>query len=57
MSLETALDYAIQIIESYELDIKNSKEIFGIDLAKRGFCQGIVYKVALGIIEKRRKEE
>lgn len=57
MSIKTALDFAIQIIESYELDINNSKEILGIDLKRKGFCQGIVYKKALSIIKKKRKDE
>ncbi len=57
MSDKTALDFAIRIIESYKLCILNSKEDIGIDLKKKGFCQGIIFKKALKIIEKKRKEE
>lgn len=45
--LHRALDYAIDIIESYEIDVRNSEPIVGIDLAKRGFCQGSIYKQAV----------
>ena len=54
MSVEKALNFAIAIIENYELDIKNSRAEFGIDLVKRGFCQGVVYKNALKIIEQKK---
>lgn len=56
MSIKTALDFAILIIENYELDIKHSKEQVGIDLKRKGFCQGIIYKNALKIIERKKKE-
>ena len=57
MSIETALKYAISIIENYKLDLMNSKEMLGIDLVKKGFCQGDVYKEALKDIEKIKKEK
>lgn len=57
MSIKTALDHAILTIENYELDIKNSKNEFNIDLEKMGFCQGVVYKYALKIINQKRKEK
>ncbi|MHA1329796.1 MAG: hypothetical protein ACTSR2_01845 [Candidatus Hodarchaeales archaeon] len=38
---ERKLDYAIKIIRSYQLDIKEA----GLD--KKGFCQGKIYKNAI----------
>ena len=52
-----ALNYAIDIIENYQLDIENSKESIGIDLVKKRFCQGRLYNDALNYIETLRKEE
>ena len=52
-----ALNYAIDIIENYQLDIENSKESIGIDLVKKRFCQGRLYEDALNYIETLRKEE
>lgn len=57
MSIETALNYAISIIRNYELDIKNSKEDFNIDLVKMGFCQGTVYENAIRDIKREKKEK
>lgn len=57
MSIKKALDFAILIIENYESDIKNCKKEFGIDLVKKGFCQGTVYKNALRIIKQKIKEK
>ena len=51
----SALEFAVLIIEHYELDIKNSKKEIGIDLVKRGFCQGVIYKNALKIIDRKRR--
>lgn len=48
-NLTNALEHAIKIIESYQLDIR-------IDgYANKGFCQGIIYKKALQDIENLRK--
>jgi len=44
------LEYAVKIIEQYESDIRNSKDLIGIDLAEKGFCQGVIYKEALSKI-------
>ena len=57
MSIEKALSEAISVIMSYECDIRDCKNQFGIDLVKIGFCQGSVYKNALRIIEKHKKEK
>lgn len=46
-SLSSALVYAIKIIESYQRDIRNS-EWTGVDLVEKGFCQGSIYKEAVG---------
>ncbi len=43
-SSRKALEYAVKIIESYQLDIRNE----GLDL--NGFCQGVIYKCALAQI-------
>lgn len=40
--LREALDYALAIIESYEMDIRNS----GLNLVGQGFCQGDIYRNA-----------
>ncbi len=44
--LETALQYAIRVIESYQLDIRNSEWV-GVDLVAKGFCQGSIYRDAV----------
>lgn len=44
-----ALNYAIQMIESYEQEIK---EAILDGLVKPGFCQGAVYKKAIKDIKK-----
>lgn len=46
MTYAEALDFAIAVIESYEMDIRNS-EWTGVDLVEVGFCQGRIYKQAL----------
>lgn len=56
MSTYKALEYAIRIIENYELDLRFSKETIGIDLIKKGFCQGKIYTEALRVIEQKRNE-
>ena len=58
MSIEKALNEAISVIRSYQLDIENSEKrpYLNINLAEKGFCQGVVYKDALNRI-KRYKEE
>ena len=55
--LVEVLNYAIRIIKNYELDIRNSEEVIGIDLVKKGFCQGIIYKDALKVIEQKKEEK
>lgn len=57
MSIEKALNFAVTIIEQYELCIENSMEEIGIDLKKKGFCQGVVFKKALTLIKKKSREE
>lgn len=57
MSVESALDEAISVIMSYECDIRDCKNQYGIDLVKIGFCQGSVYKNALRIIKKKKEEQ
>jgi len=50
--LEDAVQYAMHIIESYEMDIRDS-EWTGVDLVEKGFCQGRIYKNAiLNILRK-----
>lgn len=51
-NLVEALKHAVSIIESYELDIRNSKETAGVDLLELGFCQGSIYKTAVEDINK-----
>ena len=55
--LAEALGYAVSIIESYEMDIRNAKDIIGIDLIEKGFCQGTIYKNAIKKIEKTERGE
>jgi len=45
--LEEALSVAINIIESYQADIRERK-----DLMDEGFCQGTVYSEAISDIKK-----
>lgn len=52
-----ALDIAIGIIESYQIDISNSEEIIGIDLAEKGFCQGVIYKNAKIMINRAKESQ
>ena len=51
-NLEKTLDYAINIIENYEMDIRNMKSYFKGDLNKTGFCQGSIYRDAVKDIKK-----
>lgn len=58
--LEGALRYVVAVIESYQFDIRNSKDIGrGFKkipkLSDIGFCQGTFYAEALGTIERIRK--
>lgn len=60
--LAGALRYAISVIESYQLDVRNSKEIGGRfkklpQLSDMGFCQGTFYMEAFGTIERIGKGE
>lgn len=54
--LKAALELAIDIIESYEMDMRNSHRkdggILDICLEESGFCQGRIYKQALSRIRK-----
>lgn len=54
--LQTALNYAILVIENYQMDIRNS-EWTGVDLAAAGFCQGTIYRYALDAIARRARGE
>lgn len=54
MTEKNALEYAIQIIESYEMDIRNWNKG---SLLNEGFCQGKIYKNALNSIQKRRENK
>lgn len=45
--LQEALTLAMQVIESYQLDIRHAQETIGVDLLALGFCQGVVYDNAL----------
>lgn len=51
-ALLDAFDYAVNIIESYELDMR-SVEIDGQTLAERGICQGSIYRDAIASIRRR----
>lgn len=44
--LREALEYAIFIMESYQMDIRNSWHL-GVDLTQGGFCQGDIYQRAI----------
>jgi hypothetical protein len=41
--LADALRLALEVIESYQSDIRNSGWT-GVDLLRKGFCQGRIYK-------------
>lgn len=47
-----ALKHAINIIQSYEADIRDMKGYFKGDLSMKGFCQGRIYKEAVKDIKK-----
>lgn len=66
--LRDALNYAIQIIESYQLDIRNwdaesntplpmsttdGVTVNYTTLEDKGFCQGSIYKAAISDIKRR----
>ncbi len=53
--LKEALNYAVRIIESYEMDIRNS-EWTGINLKDKGFCQGTIYTEAIADIKHKAGE-
>lgn len=48
-----ALKYAVEIVESYEMDIRNAETTIGINLVEKGFCQGRIYKNATKEIRRR----
>lgn len=52
-TINEALEYAIKVIRSYEMDIRNSESLMGIDLKRKGFCQGLIYREAIRDIKKR----
>lgn len=54
MSIEKALEYAINIISSYEMDIRDWDKG---RLIKDGFCQGRIYKKALERIEEIKNKQ
>lgn len=55
--LQDALDYAVTVIESYQMDLRNS-DAEGLalplpkTLAELGFCQGRIYTDALPRVER-----
>lgn len=49
---ERALEYAKRIIESYQMDIRDSARRLNIDLVALGFCQGLIYREAIPTIER-----
>lgn len=51
-NMARALRYALNVIESYEMDIRNSQEIIGHDLVADGFCQGSIYTEARATIRR-----
>ena len=55
-ALEKALNYAVEIIESYELDCRNLKDYLKKNSIE-GFCQGTIYKDALNDIKKIMEEK
>jgi hypothetical protein len=60
--LQDALDYAVTVIESYQMDLRNSPEtlttgniaalLLGDSLTGIGFCQGSIYTDSLPRIER-----
>jgi hypothetical protein len=50
--LLAALQYALGIIENYEMDIRDSAWT-GVNLQERGFCQGVIYRDAVRDILRR----
>lgn len=51
---QTALQYAIKVIEAYQDEIRAAIEDGKVP---RGFCQGIIFREVLDNIEKRRKAD
>ena len=51
--LNDALDLALLVIDSYEIDIRNSEESCGVNLKAAGFCQGRLYIKAQENIRKK----
>lgn len=56
-NITLALDYARNVIRSYEMDIRGAVEIIGVDLVELGFCQGHIYTNALAMIARIEKGE
>lgn len=54
--LERALGYALAVIRSYQMDIRNF-DWTGVDLVALGFCQGHIYTDAEQHIERLVKGE
>lgn len=60
--LREKLAYAMTVIESYQLDLRNSQEVLtpniltalanGASLADIGFCQGSIYAEALARLNR-----
>lgn len=48
--------YLETIIRNYEMDIRNAKELIGVDLVELGFCQGEIYKTAIEVASLYGKE-
>lgn len=49
MDIPNSLKYALQIIEGYEMELRNSEHyepLNGINVAATGLCQGSIYKEA-----------
>lgn len=47
-NLLEALEYAIKVIENYELDCRNLSSYIKDGYSIKGFCQGRIYKEAIG---------
>ena len=57
--LEAALRHAVQVILSYQMDLRNSDGVCGIkgNLADAGFCQGSIYRNVIADINRKAGEE
>lgn len=51
-NLKLALDMALNVIRSYQMDIRGSGEWLGVDLVEKGFCQGRIYLGAEAMIKR-----